>query len=103
MPPSTIQRNRGLFLIIGLAIFVLGLLVYFAPYGCHHYLVLREDLERVNNEITMLKGQNQELRDEITLLRSDSNYIEKIARQKLGMLKKNEIIFEVPEKKGKKE
>lgn len=103
MPPSTAQRNRSLILVIGLAISVLGLLVYFAPYGCHHYLVLREDMDRVNSEISMLKDQNQELRDEITLLKSDSHYIEKIARQKLGMLKKNELIFEVPEKKGKKE
>lgn len=97
------QRHRAIVLIIGLAILLLGLLVYYAPYGCHQYLLMRADLDRVSNEITTLKGQNQELRDEIALLKSDSNYIEKIARQKLGMLKKNEIVFEVPEKKGKRE
>ena len=86
---------------MGLIFFIVGLLVYFAPYGLRHYLVMQEDLKRVNNEITSLKGQNQELRDEIAQLKSDSNYIEQIARKKLGMLKKSELIFEVPEKKEK--
>ena len=103
MPPSTVQRHRDTLILIGLAILILCLVVYFAPFGCRNYLALREDLERVNSEITMLKGQNQELRDEITLLQTDANYIEKIARRKLGMLKKNEMVFEVPEKKVKRE
>jgi cell division protein FtsB len=103
MPPITVQKDKGVIIVICVALFILGLLVYYAPYGCHHYLLIREDLDRVTNEIDTLKGQNQELKDEITLLKSDTNYIEKIARQKLGMLKKNEIVFESPEKKGKKE
>jgi cell division protein FtsB len=102
MPPSTIQKHRGIILIIGIALFVLFLLVYYAPYGCHTYLVMREDLARVNSEIGQLKAQNQEIKNEITLLKTDSKYLEQVARQKLGMLKKNEIIFEVPEKKDKK-
>ena len=88
---------------IGAALFVLILLLYFAPYGYRNYLLLRADLNRVNTEINELKSKNKELADEISLLKNDSNYVEKIARQKLGMLKKNEIVFELPQKKAKHE
>lgn len=103
MPPIKIQRHKGVIAIIGVALFILLLVLYFAPYGCRDYLLLRADLTRVNNEINELQLKNKELADEIALLKNDSNYVEKIARQKLGMLKKNEIIFEVPEKKAKNE
>lgn len=103
MPPSTIQRHRTIIILIGVALFLFFALLYYSPYGYHNYLVIREDLNQVNNEISELKSKNQELEEEITLLKNDSNYVEKIARQKLGMLKKNEIVFEVPEKQSKKE
>lgn len=103
MPPSTIQKHKNIIAIIGAGLFVILLLLYYAPYGCHDYLVLRENLAQIKAEIIELKTKNQELNDEISLLKNDSNYVEKIARQKLGMLKKNEIVFEMPEKKTNKE
>jgi len=103
MPPSTIQRHRTIIILIGLALCLFFLLLYYSPYGYHNYLAIRDNLNQVNSEISELKAKNQELEEEITLLKTDSNYVEQIARQKLGMLKKNEVVFEVPEKKSKKE
>ena len=103
MPPSPINKHKNIFVIIGVALCALLLLIYFAPYGLRNYLVVREKLNLVNSELDELKKKNQELNDEITLLKTDANYVEKIARQKLGMLKKNEILFEMPEKKSNKE
>lgn len=103
MPPSTIQRHRTILILIGLVLIIFFTLLYYSPYGYHNYLVIREDLNQLNTELTELKAKNQELEEEISLLKNDSNYVEKIARQKLGMLKKNELVFEVPEKKSKKE
>lgn len=102
MPPSPIQKHKSIFVIIGVALCVVFLLLYFAPYGLRNYLVIREKLSLVNSELDELRIKNQELNDEITLLKNDSNYVEKIARQKLGMLKKNELLFEIPEKKSGK-
>ena len=103
MPPATLQRHKGLITILGVALFILFLLLYFAPYGCRNYLILRTDLSRVKAELNELQSSNKRLTEEITLLKNDSKYVEKVARQKLGMLKKNEIIFEEPEKKAKNE
>lgn len=102
MPPSPINKHKSIVVISALALGVVLLLIYFAPYGLRNYLVIREKLNLVSTELDELKKKNQELNDEITLLKTDTNYVEKIARQKLGMLKKNEFIFEVPEKKSNK-
>lgn len=103
MPPSTIQKHRTIIIIIGVALLFFFILLHYSPYGYHNYLMVRDNLNQVNSEISELKAKNQELEEEIALLKNDSNYVEKIARQKLGMLKKNELVFEVPEKKSKKE
>ena len=103
MPPAPINKHKSIITISAVALCIVLLLVYFAPYGLRKYLGIREKLSLVNTELDALKKKNQELSDEIELLKTDANYVEKIARQKLGMLKKNELIFEVPEKKSKKE
>lgn len=103
MPPAPRNQPKSLFVITGIALGIVLLLVYFAPYGLRNYLLLREQLNQVSSELDELTTKNQELTDEITLLKNDANYVEKIARQKLKMLKKNEIIFEIPEKKSKGE
>ncbi|MBA3013634.1 MAG: septum formation initiator family protein [Proteobacteria bacterium] len=103
MPPSTIQKYQNIGFMLAAFIFALGLVVYFAPYGCREYLALRNDLTQIQTEITTLQTQNQELKNEISHLKNDSSYVEKIAREEFGMIKKNEIVFEVPVKKSKRE
>ncbi|MDA8417680.1 MAG: septum formation initiator family protein [Desulfobacteraceae bacterium] len=99
IPPSPLQRNQRLLAVIGVFLAAIFLLVYLVPYGGRQYLALRGQLTHTQAEIAQLKNQNQELKDEVEHLRNDPSYIEKIARQKLGMLKKNEVVFEAPEKK----
>ena len=47
-------------------------------------------LKSQNNEITI---ENNELKKRILLLRNDFNYIETIARNELGMVKKGDIVY----------
>ncbi len=57
--------------------------------------VYRMDLERQRyiDRIRALKKENKELMDEIRRLRKDPEYVEKVARQELGLIKKNEVIY----------
>lgn len=103
MPPSTIQRHQRLLTILGVVFVILFLLVYLMPSGGRSYLALREELTQVRAEIDQIKSQNQELRDEILHLKEDSSYVTDIARKRLGMLKKNEIVFEEAQKKDPKD
>jgi cell division protein FtsB len=50
---------------------------------------LRESNEELVREIATLKG-------EIDALRSDPNYVERIARDELGMVRAEEFVFQFP-------
>jgi len=60
-------------------------------------LQLKEDIKKLESEIGDLKFKNNELSKEVELLKGDE-YIEKIAREELGLSKPDEIIFKAIEK-----
>lgn len=60
-------------------------------------LQLKEDIKELESEIQDLKTKNESLAEEIESLKSDK-YIEKIAREELGLSKPNEIILKATEK-----
>ena len=54
---------------------------------------LRKQNRNLERRIEILSKTNQELRKEKEKLENDPSYIEKIAREKLGMSRRNEIIL----------
>ena len=71
------------------------LLITFGNRGLvDNYLMGRRllQLEADNNDLT---SQNKELGKKIILLRSDPVYIESIARNELGMVKKGDVVYRV--------
>ncbi len=62
------------------------------------YLNLRkvgERLVRIEEENKRLIQENKRLEEEIKALEGDPFYIEKIAREELGMVRKGEIVYEI--------
>ena len=55
-------------------------------------LQLKEDIKVLENEIEMLKSKNENLSKEIECLNEEKS-IEKIAREKLGLTKPDEILI----------
>ncbi len=89
---------------------VILLLVFFLAYlFLSGYLNLRkvgERLVKIEEENKKLIQENKRLGEEIKALEGDPFYIEKIAREELGMVKKGEIVYEIisspePEKEKK--
>ncbi|MBE3093280.1 MAG: septum formation initiator family protein [Chloroflexi bacterium] len=60
-------------------------------------LQLKEDIKRFESEIEELKMQNNNLSEEVELLKSDKS-VEKIAREELGLTKPDEILIKGIEK-----
>jgi len=60
-------------------------------------LQLKEDIKELESEIEDLKLKNNNLSQEVELLKGDE-YVEKIAREELGLSKPDEIIFKAIEK-----
>jgi cell division protein FtsB len=55
------------------------------------------DLERLVREIEIIDQKNIVLAQEAQRLRSDLTYIEKIAREELGLVRSGEIVLEFPD------
>ena len=55
------------------------------------------ELDRMVREIEIVEQKNATLAREVQRLRSDLGYIEKIAREDLGLVRPGEIVFEFAE------
>ena len=93
-PLTPLQQNRLLKLILAL---VVGstLWILFAPgTGVYSLLKLRNQALELETQTQQLIETNEALRAEIDRLKNDPVYLEQIAREKYGMLKKNERVFD---------
>jgi len=87
-------------LVFALAAAILWFL--FAPgRGILRYQRLQKQIEVLSQENKGLQEHNAALRKEIERLQSDEAYLEHMARQKYGLLKENETVYEF-EPSGKK-
>ncbi len=74
---------------------ILGIIVLIAIFlpGFAKLQELKEENRSLKRRIEMLKRTNEELSGEKEKLEEDPEYMEKIAREKLGMTKEGEIIL----------
>jgi cell division protein FtsB len=54
---------------------------------------LRDELERMQNENRKLVDEIEYLRLQVGAIKTDERYLEKMARQEFGMIKKDEQIY----------
>ena len=81
----------GRYLVVFL--FLMALLITFGNRGLvDNYLMSKRlvQLKLVNNGVA---AENSELKKKIVLLRNDLTYIESLARNELGMVKKGDIVY----------
>lgn len=96
------DRDKQFYITTGTIIALLLLWVIFSPYGLIKYKAVRAELQEINRENSDLKAQNDGLREEITKIKKDPQYLEEVARNELGFLKRNELLFQFEVKKSKK-
>ena len=90
------------FLRIGLLIFLLGSaaigvpMKIYDPNGKGRVARLRIELDALEEGNAALKRENEELAREIHAFHSDPHYVEKVARDELGMVGKDEVIYQFP-------
>jgi cell division protein FtsB len=57
---------------------------------------MRRDMARVERELTTLRARQAELTRTVDRLRSDPHYIEKLAREEMGMVREGETVLKFP-------
>jgi cell division protein FtsB len=85
------EAKRIIFYIIALGVI---LAVIFLP-GYSRLVELREENEIYQKRIDLLEEHNKRLDRELTQFREDPSYVERKAREKLGVVRKGEIIYRV--------
>jgi len=79
-------------LFLSLIIFLVVYLTIFGNNGILKIRQIEQETKRVQQASENLKTENEKLKKEINLLQQDDKYIEKIAREELGMVQPDEII-----------
>ena len=93
--PEPINRKRNLFrvmLIIAAAFLIVLVLGKYNVFTIWRFQQQKTELE---NKVQALKIENQRLTDQIEALKNDPQVIEKIAREKFGMVGRDEVIYRI--------
>jgi len=80
-------------------------ILYFTIFGERGLLRiyhLNKEKQEVQLRLESLKGENMKLVREVDALKNDRRYLESIARRDFGMVRKNEIIYQFPQKSDPK-
>ena len=87
-----LKKRIGIFAIIGIVLLVV-LLALSGKQGLVSLYKNHIQLTKQSNEVIRSHQIIDSLKTEISRLRNDTDYIEKIAREKFGMAKKNEKVY----------
>jgi cell division protein FtsB len=81
----------GRYLVVFL--FLMALLITFGNRGIVDNYFMSKRLAQLKSQNSMIVVESDELKRKILLLRSDLTYIESIARNELGMVKKGDVVY----------
>ena len=85
-------------LIIFLILVIIFLLIFLPNFSKYQKLVSEQ--KRLEQKITELEEANKRLEEEKYKLEHDIEYIERRAREKLGVVRKDEIPYKIVEEEG---
>jgi len=97
-----LERRLVKRVILLLAIAGILWLIFAPDWGFLHYRRLHNQVETLARENKSLAERNAELSKEIERLHKDDSYLQELARQKYGMLKENETVYEYKPSRKKK-
>ena len=71
----------------------MALLITFGNRGIVDNYLMSKRLDNLKSQTIKITEENNELKKKILLLRNDINYIEMIARNELGMVRKGDVVY----------
>lgn len=95
---TPLQENRLLKIVIVLIILAVIWLLLAPGTGLYSLMKQRRTTAELQKQTEMLLQTNEQLQAEIDRLKHDDAYLEQVAREKYGLLKKNERVFDFSKK-----
>jgi len=85
----------GIFLLTTVIVIIM---LFIGDHGIYRLIKIRQERAEVQKQITDLRARQKALKQEENRLETDTDYIEKLAREKYRMARKGERVFKVIEK-----
>ncbi len=92
LPQLNPYERKKLFILSLVTFCIIALWILFSPNGTFQLFSVQSELSTVSTENSALRTENEALRAEIVQLKTNSEYLEQVARE-LGLLKRNEMVF----------
>ncbi|HEY2646800.1 MAG TPA: septum formation initiator family protein [Candidatus Acidoferrales bacterium] len=83
--------------ILGIALFALLIHDVFGPHGFIAMRRTQKEIDQIREQIVKMNDENKSLTDQVTSLKSDPQSIERIAREEMGLARRGEMIFKIPD------
>ena len=93
-PPTDVAFRTLPIAVLLLAVIAVPMLVL-EPEGLPRLRLLKKELDGVLNENEELRREVGRLRVEVAELRETPGAVERIAREKLGLVRKNEVVYQL--------
>lgn len=103
MKIQTSNKDRLLTWLYFVILIFLVLFLFFNKYGLLKYFELKNEIHAIEREIERSKNEIEEYDKDIKSLENSDAELEKVAREKFHMKKKNEKAFKFQDKKDVKE
>jgi cell division protein FtsB len=94
--PSLPRKYKGTLAACVVALLLFIVAAIFGDHGLIHLLRMRGEQQELEHVAFGLQQHNEQLRQQIRRLQSDDWYIEKLARERLGLVKQDEVLYRVP-------
>ncbi len=80
-------------MVLGMAVVSVPVMI-FSPDGLARLRALEEEKRRADEEIARLSAQIQENRVQVRRIKEDPAFVERAARDELGLVRKTEVVFQ---------
>ena len=88
--------------VVGILVLVILGYTVFGENGLLNLIRYQKQTQALVRELARVKAENERLREEVRQLQSDPAYIERLAREELGMVKPGELVIQFTEAKEPK-
>lgn len=85
--------QKTVLIIFGIFLIVFSFVILFMPNGIIKLNIKKREMAESANVNAEIKKENKKLYREVLRLKSDTDYIEDVARKELGMIRDDEIII----------
>jgi cell division protein FtsB len=91
---SFLKEYKG-YLIFLIFILIMGLITIYGDRGLIHLSRLNKEMKRIEMVNESIREENKAQKKEIFLLKNNREYLEETIRKEVGLVHKNEIVYQV--------